>query len=95
MIGLAAVALFGVAGAAFGDPDWHRWGLALAVPVGLAAILLGMKHRRRPAPLAVAFAGLVLMALALLAPHGPPEVLLTLLGVSLVAGGHYANLRQP
>lgn len=71
----------------------HRTGLALAVIVAGVAIGWGFMRHRLIAPLAIAAAGIVMMALALLAPHGAGELLLTLAGVALVSAGHVLNLR--
>lgn len=71
----------------------HRTGLALAMLVAGAAIGWGFVRHRLIAPLAIAAAGIVLMAGALAVEHGTGELLLTLAGVALVSGGHLLNLR--
>lgn len=71
----------------------HRAGLALAVLVAGVAIGWGFVRHRRTAPLAIASAGIALMAGALAVEHGASELLLTLAGVALVSAGHILNLR--
>jgi CHASE2 domain-containing sensor protein len=71
----------------------HRVGLALAVAVAAVAIGWGLLRHGRVVPFAIALAGLVLMAAALMIPHGANEFLLTLAGVALVSLGHLLNLR--
>ena len=71
----------------------HRTGLVLAVIVAGVAIGWGFARHRLVAPLAIAGAGIALMAAALIAPHGMGELLLTLAGVTLVSVGHVLNLR--
>lgn len=71
----------------------HRVGLVLAVIVAAVAIGWGFMRHRRTVPLMIAGSGIALMAGALVAPHGAPELLLTLAGVALVSAGHVMNLR--
>ncbi len=71
----------------------HRTGLALAVIVAAVAIGWGFVRHRLMAPLAIAGAGISLMAGALMVEHGAGELLLTLAGVALVSAGHVLNLR--
>lgn len=71
----------------------HRIGLALALAVAAVAIGWGLMRHGRVLPFAIAVGGLVLMAVALLVPHGVDEFLLTLVGVGLVSVGHLLNLR--
>lgn len=75
------------------DPDWHRFGLALAMIVAGVAIGWGAIKHRRAAPFVIAMTGLSFMGGALAVPHGPQEIVLTVIGVSLVAIGHFLNLR--
>jgi len=71
----------------------HRTGLVLAVIVAAVAIGWGFARHRLVAPLAVAGAGIALMAVAVMVEHGAGELLLTLAGVALVSVGHILNLR--
>lgn len=75
------------------DPAIHRIGLALALAVAGVAIGWGLLRHGRVLPFAIAAGGLVLMAVALLVPHGANEFVLTLAGVALVSLGHLLNLR--
>lgn len=74
-------------------PAWHQIGLALAII--FAALGLGSGYRRhgQRAPVLVGGIGLGFMVAALLVPHGAPEAILTILGVSIVAIGHVQNIR--
>ena len=97
LLGIALIALFGlgsVAGEAVLAPAIHRAGLALAVVVGVLTLGLGVLRHGRMEPLVIGGAGIVLMAGALFAPHGPQEALLTVAGVALVAAAHIRNLRH-
>jgi hypothetical protein len=91
---LAIVALFGFGGSLLLDPAIHRVGLGVAVVVGAVAIGLGVMRHRRSEPLLLGILGLALMALALVAGHGPAEALLTIAGVTIVAAAHWRNLRH-
>lgn len=90
---ISALGFGGVGGHFLLDESIHRVGLALALGVGAVAIGWGLLRHRRMLPFAVAMAGLALMAAALVVPHGANELLLTLVGVTLVSIGHFLNLR--
>jgi MerC mercury resistance protein len=90
---LALVSTLGVGGHFLLEEDIHRIGLLLALIVAAVAIGWGLMRHGRMLPFAVAVAGLVLMAAALVVPHGADEFLLTLIGVALVSVGHVLNLR--
>jgi len=90
---LIVVALFGLGGGILLEPDLHRVGLALAIVVGAVALGFGVIRHGRREPLAIGAAGLVLMAAALGAGHGPAEAVLTIAGVTLVALAHWRNVR--
>jgi hypothetical protein len=90
---LALVSTLGVGGHFLLEEGIHRIGLLLALIVAAVAIGWGLMRHGRMLPFAVALAGLVLMAAALVVPHGADEFLLTLLGVALVSVGHVLNLR--
>lgn len=91
---LALVSTLGLGGHFLLDQNIHRIGLLLAVMVAAVAIGWGLLRHRRALPFVVAMAGLMLMAAALVVPHGANEFLLTLVGVGLVALGHLINLRS-
>lgn len=87
---LGAIALLASAGL-LGDPLIHRVGLGLAVLIGAVALGQGALRHRRAVPLLLGGAGLLLMASALAVPHGPAEALVTVIGVSALAVGHWRN----
>ncbi|MCX9146911.1 MerC domain-containing protein [Erythrobacter sp. WG] len=91
---LVAISALGFGGHLFlFDENIHRIGLALALVVAGIAIGWGLLRHGRMLPFGIAVGGLVLMATALLVPHGANEFLLTLAGVALVSLGHLLNLR--
>ncbi|MDQ4420472.1 MerC domain-containing protein [Sphingobium sp. DEHP117] len=77
----------------FADPRIHEIGLACATLLGAVALGSGLVRHRRTLPILAGVPGLALMAAALFVPHGFSEALLTILGVSLVAGAHLMNAR--
>lgn len=90
---LVVVSTLGLGGHFLLEENIHRIGLALALVVAAVAIGWGLWRHRRALPFAVALAGLGFMASALIAPHGTNELLLTLVGVTLVSVAHLLNLR--
>ncbi len=90
---LLVISALGVGGHFLFDENIHRVGLALALAVAGVAIGWGLLRHGRVLPFVIALAGLALMAVALLVPHGANEFLLTLAGVVLVSLGHFLNLR--
>lgn len=90
---LLVISALGVGGHFLFDENIHRVGLALAFAVAGVAIGWGLLRHGRVLPFVIALAGLALMAVALLVPHGANEFLLTLAGVVLVSLGHFLNLR--
>jgi hypothetical protein len=93
LLGLLLVSLLGLGGQFLLSPEIHRVGLALAVAVGLVTIGLGALRHGRLEPLLLGACGIALMALAVIAGHGPQEAALTISGVALVAFAHIRNLR--
>lgn len=77
----------------FANPLIHEIGLLCATLLGAVALGSGIMRHRRTLPVLIGVPGLALMAAALFAPHGYGEALLTILGVSLVAGAHMMNAR--
>lgn len=71
----------------------HELGLGLAIMLGAGALGLGYRAHRRVLPLLVGLSGLCLMLAAIMGPHGWQEALLTIIGASLLAGGHFLNVR--
>ncbi len=90
---LVLVSALGLGGHFLLDQNIHRIGLLLAVVVAAVAIGWGLLRHRRMLPFGIAMAGLVLMAAALVIPHGANEFALTLVGVALVSAAHLINLR--
>ena len=98
VVGLVLLAVLGlglgVGGSLLLHPDIHRVGLVLAMAIAAVAIGAGAVRHRRRAPLVVALAGLFFMGGALAVGHGTPEMVLTVIGVTLLAAGHVLNLRR-
>jgi len=93
MAGVVLVAGLGLGGGLLLHPAIHRVGLAIATIIAAVAIGAGALRHQRRTPLVVAMVGLAFMAAALAVGHGPQEMVLTVVGVSLVAIGHLLNLR--
>lgn len=97
LVTLVVVSTLGLGGILGGhyllDENIHRIGLLLALVVGGLAIGWGLLRHRRMLPFGIAVAGLALMAVALLVPHGTNEFMLTLVGVALVSAAHLVNMR--
>lgn len=88
--------MFGVLatmGGAFASPIVHEVGLAVAVMFALIAFTRGLIEHGMILPSWVGGAGLLAMSAALMVPHGGRETLLTMVGVLLLAFGHWLNRR--
>lgn len=94
LAGLLLVAGLGLGGQFLLAPEIHRVGLALAIVVGAATLVLGVVRHGDPVPLQVGAAGIAFMAFALFVGHGTAEAVLTIMGVSLLAWAHLRNLRH-
>lgn len=94
ILGIVLVAGLGLGGGIFLDPAIHRIGLLLATLIAGVAIGIGAVRHRRRAPFVIAMTGLSFMGGALAVDHGVEEAVLTVIGVSLVALGHFLNLRK-
>lgn len=94
VLGIVLVSFLGLGGGALLSPDIHRFGLVLAIIVGIATIGLGALRHGALGPLAMGSAGIALMASAIAVGHGLPEAVLTISGVALVALAHMWNLRH-
>lgn len=93
---LVTVLLVGTAatiGSFLEAPIIHEVGLAVAVVLGAVALGVGLLRHSSVVPPLVGFAGLTLMASALVVPHGIWESILTLGGVGILASGHLLNRR--
>jgi hypothetical protein len=86
------VSVLGLGGQVLLSPEIHRYGLALAVVIGIVSLGFGLMRHGRIEPLVLGAAGLSLMAAALFVGHGLPEAVLTIGGVALVAAAHIRNL---
>ena len=74
--------------------DIHAVGLALALPLAALALGRGVTVHGRVVIAAVGAVGIVLMAASLFAGHGGGnEILLSVIGVMLLAASHLWNLR--
>ncbi len=91
VVSAVIVALLASAGGVLLDPIFHEVGLALAILIGVVAMGWGYLEHRRVLPVAVASLGIGVMAGALSLGHVPLEIPLTMLGVSLLALGHWLN----
>lgn len=94
VLGIVIVAGLGLGGGVLLDPAIHRWGLLFATIIAGVAIGIGAIQHRRAAPFVVAMTGLTFMGGGLAVDHGVEEALLTIIGVALVAAGHFLNLRR-
>lgn len=90
---IVLVSILGLGGHFLLEPAIHRIGLAAALVIAAVAIGWGALKHRRAAPFVVAMMGLTFMGGALALPHGNDEILLTLIGVTLVSLAHLLNLR--
>jgi hypothetical protein len=87
------VTLFATAGGILLHPAIHETGLTFAIGIGAIALGRGILQHGFMLPAAVGGLGLGVMAGALSLPHGPQEVMYTILGVAIVALGHDLNRR--
>ena len=93
MLSILIVSALGIGGEFLLAPVIHRIGLAIALIIAAVAIGWGALQHRRAAPFVIAMMGLTFMGGALAVPHGVHEVVLTIIGVTLVSIGHILNLR--
>jgi len=94
VLGLLVVSVLGLGGGLMLSPSIHQIGLVLAIVVAVLTLGLGILRHGRLGPIAIASAGICLMALAVVVGHGSSEALLTILGVALLAFAHMRNLRH-
>jgi hypothetical protein len=72
----------------------HLFGLLLALPLAAVAIWRGVRVHGRTGVAVLGALGIGLMALSLVISHGDiAEVVLSVIGVSLLAAAHIWNLR--
>ena len=92
--GVVVVAGLGLGGTLLLDPAIHKVGLIFATIIAAVAIGMGALRHRRRLPFVTAMAGLTFMGGGLAVGHGMDEMVLTIIGVTLVATGHFLNLRK-
>ncbi|AKQ41074.1 hypothetical protein CP97_01965 [Aurantiacibacter atlanticus] len=92
--GLVLIAGLGFGASFLLDPAIHSFGLLVATLVAGIAIGMGAIRHRRAGPFVIAMMGLSFMGGALAVDHGPQEAIMTMIGVALVAVGHFLNLRH-
>ena len=91
---LVTALLFGTlstVGGLLGSPLIHEVGLALALLLGIVALGNGIRQHGRFLPPSIGGLGIGAMTAALTLPHGGSEMVATMLGVALLATGHYLN----
>lgn len=87
------LAVISSAGGLLLNPVIHEVGLILAIIFGTLALIQGVLAHGFMLPAAIGGLGIGTMAGAAAMPHGGSEVLLTIVGVSILALGHQLNLR--
>lgn len=91
---LVTALLFGTlstVGGLLGSPLIHEAGLVLALVLGVVALGNGIRQHGRFLPPSIGGLGIGAMTAALTLPHGGSEMVATMLGVVLLATGHYLN----
>jgi MerC mercury resistance protein len=78
-------------GGLLGSPVIHEVGLVLALGLGVVALGNGILQHGRFLPPSIGGLGIGVMAAALTLPHGGFEMVATMLGVVLLATGHFLN----
>jgi MerC mercury resistance protein len=78
-------------GGMLGSPVIHEAGLALAIILGVLALGNGIAAHGRFLPPSIGGLGIGAMTAALTLPHGGSEIVATMLGVGLLATGHFLN----
>ena len=78
-------------GGMLGSPIVHEVGLALAIILGVFALGNGIVEHGRFLPPSIGGLGIGAMTAALTLPHGGSEMVATMLGVVLLATGHFLN----
>ncbi|MDX2369102.1 MAG: MerC domain-containing protein [Colwellia sp.] len=72
---------------------FHTWMVIIVLPTSVYALFMGCKQHKRYKSLFIGFLGLILLVLALSIGNEYWEKVLTLVGSSVIAGGHYWNYR--
>lgn len=81
------------AGGLFLNPLIHEVGLIFAIAFGVIALGKGYRDHKAMLPAFVGSAGIGIMGTALTLPHGGPEIMWTIVGVSVLCVGHLLNVR--
>jgi hypothetical protein len=93
MAGFVMLSLFALSGDLL-DHRVHVVGLALAMPLAAVALWRGWRKHGRGWIAGVGVAGLAVMAASLVIEHGNVvEMLVSMIGVTLLAWAHWRNLR--
>jgi hypothetical protein len=93
MAGFVLLSLFALGGDLL-DHRVHVVGLALAMPLAAVVLWRGWRRHGRASIGMFGAAGLVIMATSLVVDHGHvAEMLVSMVGVSLLAVAHWRNLR--
>jgi hypothetical protein len=93
MASFVLLSLFALSGGWL-DHRVHVIGLALAMPLAAVALWRGWRRHGRLGIGALGASGLSVMGLSLMVSHGQSgEMLVSMLGVSLLALAHWRNLR--
>lgn len=87
------LAVLASAGGFLFSPLVHEVGLALAIILGIIALVQGLFEHGFMMPAAIGSLGIGVMAGALTLPHGGPEIVYTMVGVAILALGHDLNMR--
>lgn len=90
---IIVVSILGVGGHFLLAPEIHEIGLLIAIVFAGVAIGWGVALHRQLKPALYAGAGIAVMAFGLVLPHGDWELVTTIIGVGLLAYGHWLNLR--
>lgn len=72
---------------------FHTWMVIIVLPTSVYALFMGCKQHKRYRLLFIGFLGLMLLVFAIWLGNEYWEKVLTLVGSSVIAGGHYWNYR--
>lgn len=91
------VAVLPIAALGFGgDSHFHVTILWLVVPASVVGLFMGFREHHRAVIVAAGFVGMAIVVVAALYGHGQwpfsTEIVVSVLGSSLLAGAHWANL---
>lgn len=93
-LGGALLATFVAASSGWLGHNVHLIGLAMALPMAAFALWRGVQVHGRFGVVALGAFGIALMAASIFAGHGGAvEIMLSVVGVSMLAGAHLWNMR--